>query len=323
MLNALDIYNGALDQAQMRQIRAQQADQSLQQTANQTGLAQFGMLKDIVALKNQQEQMAAMRGALSGGGQPDLERVGQAMLASGNMRGSNLIAEGRKQKAEAFSERDRSRRADLMAQIEARKAAAAEAAAGNAPVQTYTDGQGVLWEKPRGRDWIKARIAGGQGEMTPKPQVAGVKSLMKASEQSQTLDAITRQIDELDAHISKNEGMVSGTVGPKGLANRLYEVGAGVAGVGMSTPALETQSKKELLIANIRKMVSGSGVFTNKDADRVEAAIGVGIMANPANTKRALADLRTFVNEKRASVPAASSQSPSGKKPRAEDYFRD
>ena len=172
MQNALALYKGFLDQDQMRQIRAQQADQSLQQTANQTGLAQFGMLKDIVALKNQQEQMAAMRGALAGGGQPDLERVGQAMLASGDPRGVQLVSEARRAKAEQFSEANRNRQSGLMAQIEARKAAAAEAAAGNAPVQTHTDNEGRLWERKRGGKWELATSEGKQisSKMPPEKE---------------------------------------------------------------------------------------------------------------------------------------------------------
>lgn len=190
------------------------------------------------------------------------------------------------------------------------------------PVQTYTDGDGKLWERKRGGGWTPAVMGVGQPGMVPRPKPGAAADKAKAtrtSEENKLYDSIDRQIDELATHVKNNEGTVTGTVGPKGLANRIYEVAAGAANIDVPTPALDLQNKKELIIANARKLVAGGGVFTNKDAERVEAALGTGFMANPNNTARALADLKVFIKDKRGQTP--NSPRPDNA-PKAEDFFR-
>jgi hypothetical protein len=191
-----------------------------------------------------------------------------------------------------------------------------------APVQTYTDGSGVLWERARGGAWRKAVLAPGSEGMTPKPLpgAAGAsKAALKQAEENNTYDSIINQIDDMRTHVKNNEGLVTGTVGPKGLANRMYEVGAGVVGADVPTPALDLQNKKELIIANVRKLVAGGGQFSNQDALRVERALGTGLMANPGNTLRALDDLKALIQSKRGGTAGTTG---SVSKPKAEDFFR-
>lgn len=171
----------------------------------------------------------------------------------------------------------------------------------------------ALYNEDKYKTGDKTGVLGGSKVST----TAGTKTA-KAEEQNATIDEIMRQIDEMKMHVKNNEGTFSGTVGPKGAVNRLFETGAGVVGADVSTPALELESKKELLIANIRKLVAGGGQFTDKDAKRVESSLGTGMMANPKNTLKSMDDLITFMKSKRGGGKKDNASS----RPKAEDFFR-
>lgn len=183
------------------------------------------------------------------------------------------------------------------------------------PVQMHTDNEGNLWERARGGNWTRA-MAGDKQLTTRMPGNAEAKQLTA----QQAMSAINEQITELQNHIKSSEGVVSGTVGVKGLVGRVSETGIGlIPGHEFDrTPALDAQSKKELIIGNIRSLLD-SGHFSNEDKRRAEQAIGTsGLLTTPGNAVNSLENLRTFL---KAKTPAKAPAAPSGT-PSAEDFFR-
>lgn len=190
------------------------------------------------------------------------------------------------------------------------------------PVQTYVDGAGKLWERQRGGAWTPAKMGEGAPSMTDKVQkVPGVLNPAKVAEQNAQMDTVVKQIDELKATIEQNSGVASGVVGPKGFVNRAVETVRGIipGQENADTPALTTQSKKELIVANVRKLIAGGGVFSNQDAKRLDNALSMGLMSTAGSAQKGLDDLKAFLQEKRQKMPT---QTQPTNKPKAEDFFR-
>lgn len=161
--------------------------------------------------------------------------------------------------------------------------------------QLVKDDQGNVLERDRQGNWTQAKGPDGK---PIKSHIAGQVS----PEQSKNIDAVNNQIDDLLKEIEANTGTVSGVVGPAGAATRMYETAKGVIpGLQDSpTPALTAQSKKELIIANVRKLIAGGGVFSNQDAARLDNAISMGLFSTKGSAIQGLKDLKAFLKDKQS-----------------------
>lgn len=176
--------------------------------------------------------------------------------------------------------------------------------------------------QPSGREDRPPRVI---TDYAPLPKPGDEKAAEKRNQELQNFSAIDQQITDLQKLIRVGEGTFTGTVGLKGIAGRTIETLSGlVPGNEFNvTPALQVQSKKELLIGSIRKLID-SGTLSNQDKERLENAIGTGgsltSATTPGNAIQALDDLRKFLRMK---LPRSSNNGQAGDaKPKAEDFFR-
>ena len=227
----------------------------------------------------------------------------------------SLAREDRAQRATEEYQRGRlSQMANSLAQRPAR------------PERIITTAQGIFKETPQG-------LVPLVDPNTKKPLMPPMSATIdansafeqaKLTQQNSQIDNIIKQADELKALIEGNEGYIFGTVGPKGAAGRLYETAEGVVSEQKQTPALTADSKKELLIANIRKMVAGGGVFSNQDAKRIDNALSMGFFSTKSSALTGLEDVKSFLHGKKSLIKDANSNlnPSSGSHPRAEDFFK-
>lgn len=281
---------------------------------------------------DREQQTRGILANLQAGGDP--EKMGQALMGTNPELGIKLIGLSRQQKQQGALERhqqaveafNQSRQGALELHQQAQENynqarlvqmdnALTAKAAPPQPI-VHTDAEGNLFERDRmtGK-WTRAM--GPEGPITSK--IAGALNPAKLAEQDSLINSVTKQIDDLKSTITGNSGTLTGVVGPKGVVNRVYETVKGVVPgqQNEATPALTAQSKKELIVANVRKLISGGGVFSNQDAKRLDDALSMGLMSTEGSAIQGLDDLKSFLQSKRPNVKAQATN-----KPKAEDFFR-
>ena len=185
------------------------------------------------------------------------------------------------------------------------------------PVQTHTDSEGKVWEKTRGGPWRPAILPNGT-------QMTSGTAPAKAASQDETFDAIDKQIVELQQLIRNNEGLGTGTVGPKGLVSRVAETVSGLipGNEFAPTPALSADSKKELIVANIRNLMD-KGQLSKDDRQRIDNALGTsGLLTTAGNAIDNLESVRNFLKAKKTKKNIIIPTEGNAGKAKFEDFIR-
>lgn len=201
------------------------------------------------------------------------------------------------------------------------------------PVNVYSGGvtAGVrpdgepVFIQPSGRDNVNPRVID-PNIVRPRPTASEEKATNAAITSKKTFESIDRLAAELQRDIAAGEGTATGTVGIKGAITRVMEAGNAVLpGQAFNdTPALNVQSRKELLIGQIKELFD-KGVLSNQDKQRIESALGVNrIITSPRAAINGIGEVRKILAEKKHSAGIADNIVPpnSDSKPKAEDFFR-
>lgn len=145
---------------------------------------------------------------------------------------------------------------------------------------------------------VQVPSGGGEPKITPVGEPAPPES--RRADKGVPLEAIESQIDDMITLIKTGEGKFTGVVGPKSIIGKAVETGRGLVDPMAPTPAIDFDAQKQLLIANLRKDIAGGGTFSNKDAERIEMALGAAERAStPGAAIRALQNIKEFVRNRR------------------------
>ena len=156
-----------------------------------------------------------------------------------------------------------------------------------------------VFVQPSGRPGVDPRVVPG---VRPPPSPAAVKAAAGRAEQEATVESIRARVNRMSGLIQGNTGIV----GPAGIARRMGETAAGVVAPGVPTPAIDYENEKNLMVADIRKMIEKDPNLSNRERETLSQTLGGGTMQTPGSAVRTLNNVLQFIEGKKLRGPGRS-----------------
>ena len=154
---------------------------------------------------------------------------------------------------------------------------------------------------------IDARTGAKIGDAPPKPpNAAAVKASDEASKEQATVESVRQRVNKMSSLIQGNTGIV----GPAGVARRVGEAAAGVVAPGVPTPAIDYENEKNLLLADVRKLVEKDPNLSNQERETLSRTLGGGTMQTPGSAIRTLNNVIGFIENKKLRGPSRRPAAP-------------
>ena len=148
---------------------------------------------------------------------------------------------------------------------------------------------------------IDARTGAKIGDAPPKPPTAAaVKASDEASKEQATVESVRQRVNKMSSLIQGNTGVV----GPAGVARRVGEAAVGVVAPGVPTPAIDYENEKNLLLADVRKLVEKDPNLSNQERETLSRTLGGGTMQTPGSAIRTLNNVLGFIENKKLRGPS-------------------
>ena len=129
------------------------------------------------------------------------------------------------------------------------------------------------------------------------PTAAAAKAAKEAGEQELTVDSVRARVKRMSELIQGNAGVV----GPAGIARRMGEtvVGAIPGAGGIPTPAIDYENEKNLMVADVRKLIEKDPNLSNQERETLSRTLGSGTFQTPGSAIRTLNNVVSFIEGKK------------------------
>ena len=167
--------------------------------------------------------------------------------------------------------------------------------------QTMVGQDGRFYQFRVGKDGTTEAIAIADKDgkpLSPIPTAAQSKDERDAQEGVQTVASVRQRIAKM-AQLIHGGAMAGGVVGPAGIASRVGETAAGVVNPAIQTPALDYDNEKNLLLAEVRKMVEKDQNLSNEERATLQKTLGGGTLQTSGSALRTLSNVLNYVENKR------------------------
>jgi hypothetical protein len=131
----------------------------------------------------------------------------------------------------------------------------------------------------------------------PIPAPGSKKEASAAADEALTVESVRQRVNRMSSLIQGNIGIV----GPGGIARRIGETAAGaIPGVGgIPTPALDYENEKNLMVADVRKLIEKDPNLSNQERETLSRTLGGGVMQTPGSAVRTLNNVLSFIEGKK------------------------
>lgn len=156
-----------------------------------------------------------------------------------------------------------------------------------------------VFVQPSGRPGVDPRVVPG---IKPPPTPGERKDAAVAAENELTIQNVRDRVNKMSALIQGNTAIV----GPAGIARRIGEatVGAIPGAGGIPTPALDYENEKNLMVADIRKLIEKDPNLSNQERETLSRTLGGGTLQSPGSAIRTLSNVLNFIEGKKLSGPS-------------------
>ena len=171
-----------------------------------------------------------------------------------------------------------------------------------APVNIYSgsltagvdDKGNPVFVQPSGRPDTPPRVVTG---VRPPPPPADKRAERELVETATTIESVRARVSRMSSLIQQNQAVV----GPAGMARRYGEAAMGIVpGAGnMPTPALDYENEKNLMIADVRKLIEKDPNLSNQERETLSRTLGGGTLQTPGSAVRTLNNVLNFIEGKK------------------------
>ena len=137
----------------------------------------------------------------------------------------------------------------------------------------------------------------------PIPTPGVRKEAAAAADDALTVDSVRQRVAKMAALIQGNTGVV----GPLGIARRVGEAAGGMVVPNIPTPALDYENEKNLMVADVRKLIEKDPNLSNQERETLSRTLGGGTLQSPGSAIRTLNNVLQFIEGKKLRGPSKGS----------------